>query len=84
MLKPATKKRLAKLALQSGRSANYLVADAVETYLADQERLRVDLRFSAFACGFLLFLSRHFSRHFLPTNLSRAVNALPCPPVNVP
>ncbi|HYA78748.1 MAG TPA: hypothetical protein VED65_00300 [Candidatus Bathyarchaeia archaeon] len=57
MLKPATKKRLAKLALQSGRSANYLVADAVETYLADQERLRVDLRFSAFACGFLLFLS---------------------------
>jgi predicted transcriptional regulator len=43
-LKSATKKRLAKLARQSGRSANFLVADAVESYLADQERLRSDLR----------------------------------------
>ncbi len=38
------RKRLAKLARQSGRSANFLVADAVESYLADQQRLRADLR----------------------------------------
>ena len=43
-LKSATKKRLANLARKSGRSANFLVADAVESYLADQERLRADLR----------------------------------------
>lgn len=43
-LKAATKKRLARLAKDSGRSANFLVADAVESYLADQERLRSDLR----------------------------------------
>jgi predicted transcriptional regulator len=43
-LKSNTKKRLAKLARQSGRSANFLVADALESYLADQERLRADLR----------------------------------------
>jgi predicted transcriptional regulator len=45
-LKSNTKKRLAKLARQSGRSANFLVADALESYLADQERLRADLRFA--------------------------------------
>jgi predicted transcriptional regulator len=38
-LKPETKKRLAKLAKASGRSSNFLVADAVESYGADQERL---------------------------------------------
>jgi predicted transcriptional regulator len=38
-LKPDTKKRLAKLAKASGRSSNFLVADAVESYVADQERL---------------------------------------------
>jgi predicted transcriptional regulator len=43
-LKSVTKKRLAKLAKDSGRSANFLVADAVESYLADQELLRSDLR----------------------------------------
>jgi predicted transcriptional regulator len=43
-LKADTKKRLARLAKDSGRSANSLVADAVESYLADQERLRSDLR----------------------------------------
>lgn len=43
-LKPATKKRLAKLAKQSGRSANFLISDAVESYVAGQERLRAEVR----------------------------------------
>jgi predicted transcriptional regulator len=45
-LKQATKKRLAKLAKESGRSANFLISDAVESYIAEQERLRADLRLS--------------------------------------
>jgi predicted transcriptional regulator len=43
-LKPATKRRLAKLAKESGRSANFLISDAVESYIADRERLRADIR----------------------------------------
>jgi len=43
-LKPATKKRLAKLAKTSGRSSNFLIADAVESYVADQEKMLVELR----------------------------------------
>jgi predicted transcriptional regulator len=43
-LKPETKKRLAKLARTSGRSSNFLVSDAVESYVADQERLLADIR----------------------------------------
>jgi predicted transcriptional regulator len=43
-LKPGTKRRLAKLAKESGRSANFLISDALESYIADQERLRADLR----------------------------------------
>ncbi len=43
-LKPGTKKKLAKLAKASGRSANFLVSDAVESYVADQERLLAELR----------------------------------------
>src|SRR3979411_3199173 len=43
-LKPKTKQRLAKLAKASGRSANFLVSDAVESYVADQERLLADTR----------------------------------------
>jgi len=43
-LKPATKRRLAKLAKDSGRSANFLISDAVESYVADQERLRAEIR----------------------------------------
>jgi predicted transcriptional regulator len=43
-LKPETKKKLAKLARVSGRSANFLISDAVETYIADQERLQAELR----------------------------------------
>lgn len=45
-LKPSTKKRLAKLAKDSGRSANFLISDAVEAYVADQERVLADLRMS--------------------------------------
>src|ERR1019366_8658729 len=38
-LKPGVKKRLAKLAKVSGRSSNFLISDAVESYVADQERM---------------------------------------------
>lgn len=43
-LKPETKKRLAKLAKASGRSSNFLIADAVESYVADQERIQAEFR----------------------------------------
>jgi RHH-type transcriptional regulator, rel operon repressor / antitoxin RelB len=43
-LKPETKKRLAKLAKSSGRSSNFLISDAVESYVADQERLLAEVR----------------------------------------
>jgi len=43
-LKPETKRRLARLARASGRSSNFLVADAVESYVADQERISAELR----------------------------------------
>ncbi|MGB9072466.1 MAG: ribbon-helix-helix protein, CopG family [Terriglobales bacterium] len=43
-LKPETKKRLAKLAKTSGRSSNFLIADAVESYVADQERMLAEVR----------------------------------------
>lgn len=43
-LKSETKKRLAKLAKASGRSSNFLIADAVESYVADQEQLLAEVR----------------------------------------
>ncbi|MGH9650908.1 MAG: CopG family ribbon-helix-helix protein [Terriglobales bacterium] len=43
-LKPETKKRLAKLAKASGRSSNFLISDAVDSYVADQERLSAEIR----------------------------------------
>src|ERR1039458_7459300 len=43
-LKPKTKKRLAKLAKSSGRSSNFLISDAVESYVADQERMLAEIR----------------------------------------
>jgi predicted transcriptional regulator len=43
-LKAETKKKLTKLAKASGRSANFLISDAVESYVADQERLLAELR----------------------------------------
>lgn len=43
-LKPETKKRLAKLAKVSGRSSNFLISDAVESYVADQERMLMEIR----------------------------------------
>jgi len=43
-LKPSIKKRLAKLARASGRSSNFLIADAVESYVADQERMLAEVR----------------------------------------
>jgi len=43
-LKPETKKRLARLAKASGRSSNFLISDAVESYVADQERMLGEIR----------------------------------------
>lgn len=43
-LKPGTKKRLTRLAKASGRSSNFLIADAVESYVSDQERMLSELR----------------------------------------
>jgi len=43
-LKPGVKKRLAKLAKASGRSSNFLISDAVESYILDQERLLAEIR----------------------------------------
>ncbi len=43
-LKPETKKRLTKLAKASGRSSNFLISDAIESYVADQERLLAEVR----------------------------------------
>ena len=43
-LKPETKKRLARLAKASGRSSNFLISDAVESYVADQERIVAEIR----------------------------------------
>jgi predicted transcriptional regulator len=42
-LKPDTKKRLARLARTSGRSSNFLIADAVESYVSDQERMLAEV-----------------------------------------
>jgi predicted transcriptional regulator len=43
-LKAETKRRLTKLAQASGRSANFLISDAVESYVADQERISAEIR----------------------------------------
>jgi predicted transcriptional regulator len=43
-LKPEIKKRLAKLAEVTGRSSNFLISDAVESYVADQERMLAEIR----------------------------------------
>jgi predicted transcriptional regulator len=43
-LKPEIKRRLAKLAEASGRSSNFLISDAVESYVADQERMLAEFR----------------------------------------
>ena len=43
-LKAETKKRLAKLAKASGRSSNFLISDAVESYVEDQERMMAEVR----------------------------------------
>jgi len=43
-LKSETKRRLAKLAAASGRSSNFLISDAVESYVPDQERLLAEFR----------------------------------------
>jgi len=42
-LKPGTKKRLARLAQASGRSSNFLISDAIDSYVADQERLMAEV-----------------------------------------
>ena len=43
-LKPQIKRRLARLAKSSGRSSNFLISDAVTSYVEDQERLLAEIR----------------------------------------
>jgi predicted transcriptional regulator len=43
-LNPDTRKRLARLARTSGRSSNFLIADAVESYVSGQERMLAEVR----------------------------------------
>jgi predicted transcriptional regulator len=43
-LRPEIKRRLRKLANASGRSSNFLISDAVEAYVADQERMLAEFR----------------------------------------
>src|SRR6266478_106922 len=43
-LKPEIKRRLGKLAKASGRSSNFLISDAVESYVSDQERMLAEIR----------------------------------------
>lgn len=57
-LKPRTKKRLAQLAKASGRSSNFLISDAVESYVADQERMLAEIR-----QGERQIKSGHYVRH---------------------
>ena len=57
-LKRETKKRLAKLAKASGRSSNFLISDAVESYVADQERMLAETR-----QGDRQVKSGHYIRH---------------------
>src|SRR5215813_516773 len=57
-LKTETKKRLAKLAKASGRSSNFMISDAVESYVADQERLLAEIRQSDRESA-----SGHYIRH---------------------
>jgi predicted transcriptional regulator len=57
-LKPEVKKRLAKLAKTSGRSSNFLISDAVESYVSDQERMLAEIR-----QGERQVKSGHFVKH---------------------
>jgi RHH-type transcriptional regulator, rel operon repressor / antitoxin RelB len=57
-LKPEVKKRLANLAKASGRSSNFLISDAVESYVADQERMLAEIRQAE-----IQVKSGHYVRH---------------------
>lgn len=57
-LKSETKKRLAKLSKASGRSSNFLISEAVESYVADQERILAEIRQAAREVR-----SGHYIRH---------------------
>jgi len=43
-VRPEVKRQLSRLAKSTGRSANYLVADAIETYLQEQQRQLESIR----------------------------------------
>jgi len=43
-LKPEIKRRLAQLARASGPSSNFLISDAVEFYVTDQEGMLAEIR----------------------------------------
>jgi predicted transcriptional regulator len=62
-LRPDTKRRLAKLAEASGRSSNFLIGDAVEAYIEDQERARAEIRAA---------LNEADSGHYIPHEAMKA------------
>jgi len=43
-LKPTVRRRLNKIAKESGRSSNFLISQAVESFVDDHERLEAELR----------------------------------------
>ena len=57
-LKPEVKQQLSRLAKSTGRSANYLVADAIETYLQQHERQLESIR-----RGFMEIEGGHYIPH---------------------
>jgi RHH-type transcriptional regulator, rel operon repressor / antitoxin RelB len=62
-LRPDTKQRLAKLAEASGRSSNFLIGDAVEAYVEDQERVQAEIRAA---------LKEADSGHYIPHEAMKA------------
>lgn len=57
-LKPGIKKRLTNLAKASGRSSSFLITDAAESYVTDQERMLAEVRLADRQVK-----SGHFIRH---------------------
>jgi len=57
-LTPETKRQLSRLAKSTGRSANYLVADAIHIYLQEQQRQLESIR-----RGFAEMEAGHYISH---------------------
>src|SRR4029077_20503471 len=62
-LKPEITRKLSKIAKDSGRSANFLISDAVESYVMDQERIMAEVRQGE---------AQIESGHYVPQNAMKA------------